>query len=372
MLGKSLGCRALVPSLLVALVMSCAHNVRQDKATGEDGKIKGARTLELENGEAKATGIVTYPGGDRVDWKVIELPENKKGTLEIKLQWTPPRPGLQLAFDVFDEWNHPVGAAKATKKKKKKRGSSDEGGSSRSRSRMKRATINDAKGKYFIRVYAVGRGDAGKYKLSVEFQEEAPPPNMDVLAMEFPDPPKLPGVPQAEVPCDPMNFDPKNPACIIVCPVGGPSAAPPGWKGCQDVCPNPPDANLPACQKTMPCPNPPDRRVRACKPSAWPKCDLNNPDPQNPNCDNAKPDPVITRVLTNVVENGEMVITIAGGTNNGIKKDWKGVVLRGQSDDPLPGGEIRIFSVDKSQTRGRVRLTADQLKANNRVKLSPP
>lgn len=357
MLGKSLGCRALVPSLLVALVMACAHNVRQDKATGEDGKVKGARTLELENGEAKATGIVTYPGGDRVDWRVIELPENKTGTLDVKLQWTPPRPGLQLAFDVYDEWNHAV-----LRSKKKKRGSS----------RVKKAKLDGAKGKYYIRVYAVGRGDAGKYKLTVEFEEDAPPPNMDVVTMEFPDPPKLPAVPEPEVPCDPMNFDPKNPTCLYVCPVGGPNAAPPGCKGCQDVCPNPPDANLPACQKTMPCPNPPDRRVRACKPSAWPKCDLNNPDPQNPNCDNAKADPVITRILRNSIENGEMTIVIAGGTNNGIKKDWKGEVLRGQSDEPLPGGEVRIFQVDKGQTRGKVRLTADQLKANNRVKLSPP
>lgn len=346
-----------MPSLLVAFVVSCAHNVRQDKATGDDGRVKGARTLELDNGEAQATGIVTYPGGDRVDWKVVELPENQKGTLAVKLQWTSPRPGLQLAFDVYDQWNHAV-----LRSKKKKR----------STSRIKKASLSGAKGKYYIRVYAVGRGDAGKYKLTVGFEEEAPPPNADLLTMQFPDPPKLPDVPEPEVPCDPMNFDPKNPACKNVCPAGGPAAAPPGWLGCKDVCPTPPDANLPSCQRTMACPNPPDRRVKSCPKSAWPKCDLSAPDPQNPNCDNAKADPVITRVLRTTIEGGEIVITIAGGTGSGIQKDWKGVVLRGQSDEPLPGGEVRLFRVDKGQTYGRVRLTADQLKANNRVKLSPP
>jgi len=50
--------RWIVP---VALLASCASNVPQDKSTGPDGKIKGAKELVLDNGEAKATGIVTYP-----------------------------------------------------------------------------------------------------------------------------------------------------------------------------------------------------------------------------------------------------------------------------------------------------------------------
>ena len=129
MLGKSVGLRALARGVLgtlgtgtltCLLLLSCAHNVAQDKATGSDGKVKGARELQLENGEAKATGIVTYPGGDRVDWKLIELPENQKGRLDLKLTWTPPRPGLQLAFDVFDEWNTPVIASKKTSKRRTK------------------------------------------------------------------------------------------------------------------------------------------------------------------------------------------------------------------------------------------------------------
>lgn len=361
MLGKSVGRRALAPGLLFGLfvvsLLSCAHNVSQDKMSGPDGKVKGAKSLEFENGEAKVNGIVTYPGGDRVDWKLIELPEKSKGILDIKLQWTPPRPGLQLAFDVFDEWNTPV--LSSTKKSKK-----------RSKGRTKTAQLENAKGKYFVRVYAVERGDAGRYKLTVEYKEAVAGVQFDALKLEIPEPPKLAAVPEPEIPCDPAQFDPKNPACKFVCPEFG---APPGWPPCKDKCPTPPSADLPSCQASMPCPNPPDRRVRACKPSLFPKCqDINNPDPQNPNCDNAKAPPVTTRVMKNEVQGGDLIITIGAGSNSGVKKGWTAIMLRGESDSPLPGGDITIVRIDKGSTIGKVQLTADQVKVNYRVKLSPP
>src|SRR5690349_1810876 len=154
MLGKSVGAREQLVGLLVGVIAcaACAHNVPQDQATGNDGKQKGAKEIKLENNEGKAHGIVTYPGGDRIDWKMVELPKDKRGTLDFKLQWTPPRPGLQLAFDVFDEWNTPL---VSSSKKAGKRG--------RGGGRSRTATLDGAKGKYFVRVYAVGRGDAGAY-----------------------------------------------------------------------------------------------------------------------------------------------------------------------------------------------------------------
>lgn len=356
MLGLSVGRRAVRPSLLLALTvsLSCAHNVPQGKATGDDGTFKGAKELVLENGEVKTTGIVTYPGGDRVDWRMVELPEKQRGTLDIKLSWTPPRPGLQLGFDVYDAYYAPVLPERRR--------------SNRRKGRIKTASIDNARGKYFIRVYAVGRGDAGKYRLSVEFAEAQSGPIFDALKLEIPEPPRLAAVPEPEVPCDP--FDPKVPACKSVCPEFG---APPGWPPCQGKCPNPPDINNPACHASMPCPNPPDRRVRACKASAFPKCqDINNPDPQNPNCDNAKAPPMTGRVLRTEVQGGDLLITIAGGSNSGVKKGWTATVLRGDSDEPLSGGDVQIIRIDKGSTLGKVRLTADQIKANNRVKISPP
>src|ERR1700733_5298886 len=196
MLGKS--ARAGTPWLPVLLALSCAHNVPQDSNSGADAKPKGAKNITLENGEGKAKGIVTYPGGDRVDWKLVELPDKVRGTLDLQLQWQPPRPGLQVAFDVFDEWNTPIMQSKKTK---------------HSRGRVRTATIDGAKGKYYIRVYAVGRGDAGTYKLTVDFKENTEPIATDLSKVDIPEPPKLAAIPEAEAVCDEFQFDVKNPAC---------------------------------------------------------------------------------------------------------------------------------------------------------------
>src|SRR5689334_6013551 len=130
-------CKSAGGVLALVLGVSCAHNVPQDQATGEDGRFKGAKEITLDNNEGHASDIVTYPGGDRVDWKFVQLPDKKVGQLDIKLTWQPPRPGLQLAFDVFDEWFYPVGETKKGKK--------------RGRSRTRSASIDNAKGKYYIR-----------------------------------------------------------------------------------------------------------------------------------------------------------------------------------------------------------------------------
>jgi hypothetical protein len=342
------------------VLASCAHNVPQDSNTGNDGKEKGAKPITLENGEGKASGIVTYPGGDRVDWKLVELPDKQHGTLEIQLAWTPPRPGLQLAFDVFDEWNRPIVQSQKTSKK-------------RSKGRTRSATVDGARGKYLIRVYAVGRGDAGKYRLTVDFKEATAGPAFDPLKLDIPDPPKLAAVPEVVAPCDPFQFDPKNPECRSVCPDAG---APPGWPACKDKCPTPPNVELPACQKTMDCPNPPDRRVLKCiaeKERKWPKCpDPRNPDPANPNCDNIKVPPVVGRIIGSSIQGTEVIVTIGAGSNSGIAANWTARVLSGTGDNPLAGGEIKVVRVDKAVTVGKTRLTADQLLANPRVKLSAP
>jgi len=350
MLGKSGGC---VLGLAILLVLSCAHSVPQDKATGTDGKNKGAKPLTLENGEAKASGIVTYPGGDRVDWKVVELPDKQRGILDVKLQWTPPRPGLQLGFDVFDEWNHQVTQSK------KPRG--------KSKSRVRTASVDGAKGKYFIRVYAVGRGDAGKYKLTVEYKEQSGPMAIDLTKVEIPEPPKLAAIPEAEAACGDefAPFDPKT-SCRDQCPQGAPST----WPGCRGKCPDPPDPANQACWDKV-CPNPPTKRAKACKITMFPPCDKSAPDPDNPKCD-IKAAPVVARVIKNEVQGSDTIITIAAGEDQGVtQKGWTGTVLRGDSDRPMDGGSVTIIRVGKRETIGKVRLTTDQISANPKVKLSP-
>jgi hypothetical protein len=341
----------------VILVLSCAHNVPQEAASGSDGKQKGAKPITLENGEGKSSGIVTYPGGDRADWKLIELPEKQRGTLDLQLTWAPPRPGLQLAFDVYDEWNTPIVTSSKTAKK-------------RSKGRSRSESIEGAHGKYFVRVYAVGRGDAGKYRLNVDFKEKVTATGLDPLKLSIQDPPKLPAVPDDRE-CDEFAFDVKNPACKLVCPATG---APPGWPACKDKCTTPPDVNIPACQLTMDCTNPPDRRIRKCTKDKFPPCpDPAKPDPANPNCDNIKVPPVYGKIVAKTIQGNKVIITIGIRASDKVTANWTGVVLRGDSGEtPLSGGEVELVRAEKGVIVGKVKLTVDQLSLNPRVKLSAP
>ena len=220
----------------LAVVLGCAHVVPQDAATGRDGKEKGAVPIRLDNNAAVARGVVTYPGGDRVDWRSIELPGS--GTLELKMTYTTPRPGLRVAFDVFDQYNTPIAVQRAVAR------------------RSREAKIDHAKGTYFVRVYAPRRGDAGTYKLAAAF---TPDIVADGKPPEIAEPPKLPAVPATVEEC--IAFDAHNPTCSTACP----DDAPANWKGCPKELCRTPDVTNPACQKTMACVvGQADRRIAAC------------------------------------------------------------------------------------------------------------
>ena len=54
---------------------------------------------------------------------MVEIPKDKRGKLDIELTWKAPRPGLDLAFDVYNEWGTKIGSVspkKPGKGKKKK------------------------------------------------------------------------------------------------------------------------------------------------------------------------------------------------------------------------------------------------------------
>jgi len=298
------------------IAIGCANNVPQDKSTGPDGRQKGALPIKLENGEATVKGIVTYPGGDRVDWKIVELPEGKKGRLDFSMKWTTPRPGLQLGFDVFDQYNQPVANAKGSK------------------GRLREASVIEAKGKYFVRVFAKGRGDAGAYRLAVAFKEGEVVKIPDPLSMEIPDPPRLAGVPG--MPCE--TFDAKDPDCRDVCP---PNGAPPNWKPC-----------ILSGQQQPP---PPPVTVA--------------PPPTTPTAPPAKP--ILTRVIKVDVSGDNVIVTLAAGSEMGVDKNWQGKVMRGDTKQPLVGGKITIIRVDKQRTIAKVPLTTDIVTANPLVLLEP-
>jgi hypothetical protein len=303
---------------LVLVLVACAHNVPQDKATGPDGKQKGAVPITLVENEAKVKGIVTYPGGDRIDWKKIELPQGAKGKLDLTMTWNTPRPGLKVAFDVFDQWNTPVVAAA-----KKPAG------------KLQTASIDLAKGTYYVRVYAPRRKDAGAYKLSATFTPDAVaiPPDMTV-----PDPPKLAAVPEPEGEC--LVFDPQNKACG-----GCPDDAPVGWKGCA------------ARDKA--------EKDRIAKEEA-----------EKARIERLKnaPKPMEKRILNVEINGDEATITLGIGTEAQplLDKSWTGQVINKQTGQPMAGGTITIVRVGKTQTLAKVKLRVDILNQNPMVRLTPP
>ncbi|MBP9084791.1 MAG: hypothetical protein KBG15_01685 [Kofleriaceae bacterium] len=339
---------------LMLMLAGCAHTVSQDKATGADGKIKGAKEITLENGEGRSNGIVTYPGGDRVDWKQIELPEGGRGTMELKLTWAPPRPGLQLGFEVYDAWNYKVASSKG------KTGSS---------SRVRRGKVDNAKGKYMVRVFAVNRGDAGKYKLAVTFVDAGAAIAFDLSKVSIPDPPSLSAIPVAVEACSDDNFDKKKPNCKGFCPAFD---APPGWKACEGKCPSPPSVEIVSCRDTMPCSDPPDRRIKACKPKDFPPCDEAKIDPKNPNCDNFKRKPLAGNIIKATVDGSTVEIVFNPCADKGIDVGWAGKIMRGATDSPLVGGDFVVTSAGKRECRAKVKLNQDTVTNNLRVKLFPP
>ncbi len=349
--------RAVLAAISLVSLAACPNIVSQNKATGPDGKIKGAKKLELTENAAEDRGIVTYPGGDRVDWKLIELPDTKPGgTLDIKLVWTTPRPNLKLAFDVFDKYQVQVASVK-------------KGG------RTERETsIKNARGKYFIRVYALRRGDAGTYKLDITFSP--PLPDFDWSKQTVPDPPRLADLPSVDPgtggdkKCEP--FSESNPACRIVCPDVSPKQ---DWPGCRNKCVTvPPNADIKPCADTMICDRRAlDRRIKDCQ-QYFPKTcpDPSKPDPNIPACDNAVFPPVTARITGKKDIDGKHTqILVPVGKSSHIDKTWTCVVLQGSTGKPLRGGEIAIKDVDDSLT-GVVTLTPQQIDENKSVQCTAP
>lgn len=194
------------------MAIGCVKTVDGRANSGSDAKYKGAKEIrESDKNEWRAKGIVTYPGGDRVDWKFIQLPEGKKGKIKIKVRYKTPRPGLDVAFDVFDEYYHRVGRAKPDKRGSK---------------RSKTVKVDNAEGKYFVQIYAPRRGDAGQYSVEVEFKERrviAQVDPQDIVENEIADPPTLPAVPEPPPPEDPNAAGANEPPVPPV-PVPDPNA----------------------------------------------------------------------------------------------------------------------------------------------------
>lgn len=356
--------RILGLAILIAAA-SCVRTIDPAGHTGKDGKYRGAQRLELEGPSTSlggsSTGIVTYPGGDRVDWKKIVLPPDATGALELELRWKAPRPGLDLAFEVWDEWGEKLGSVAPKKAKARK--------SARKATARKSKTIEGVHGTIYVSVYASNRGDAGRYTLEATFKPQANPydPELDELlqslleggAIKIPDPPKLGAV---FAPCG-TAYDKTNPDCVENPPPCDRANKDPNNPSCKHLC----DEN-----KLDP-KNPDCAQFYTCTTATW-------QDPKiNPACANVSPPapppgptPLYLGYTLPEEKDGKVWIAILLDKDSPVAQGWTGNVVDG-NQKRLAKGVVKVIKVQKRMAYATVTgMSADDLRRYDGVVLDPP
>jgi hypothetical protein len=311
----------LIPLVLVA---GCARNVKPDGHTGDDGVYKGAHAITLTAPTAgssvstgEAEGVVSYPGGDRVDWKLIEIPADHNGRLELELSWRSPRPGLDLAFKVYSQWGEVIAEAEPKKHP-----------STKKKHPRKTAAAKNVKGKVYVLVYASRRVDAGEYELTATFHDET-----RIIV-------------QTEVPI------PQPPRLAIVTPPA-------------TVVPPPPPPPPQAC----PDPKKPDAAIADCV-QYFEDCDVYQVDNANPKCDGVKqlpfPPVQVELSIEKAVSGGKVEITIPLGSDDGIEAGQLAALVDGSGNE-IEGGGFTIVTVNKRTAMGRVKLPEKVVRDNRSV-----
>ena len=123
-----------------------------------------------------------------------------------------------------------------------------------------------------------------------------------------------------------------------------------------------------------------DSRNPRCAPENMPqmRCrDVNGPNDRFPKCIPDKqpvavPDPIVLAIKRHGEPNGKgITIVVDGGTNRGIDKTWRAVLLDAKGM-PLIGGALRITRLDPDEIEGLASVTGDQLELVKTVRFSPP
>jgi len=323
--------------LLVALA-ACAKTIDQHAHTGPDGFSEGAESIELTGGQGEAVGQVTYPGGDRVDWKVIALPAGRIGQLVLDLEWRAPRDRMDLGLVVYTADGKLLDETIEGRRRSKREGSKD-------------LTIERAQGTIYVLVFATERGDAADYALDVRFVDQTPPApvTIDSLlatgAFPIPGPPSLGAVPR---PCK-DTYDPDNPDCVQnppACDRDNPDKKNPSCKK--------------LCNKDKLDPKNPD-----CK-QFYPVCDpdIKKYDKANPNCDGIEPvrppppPPIKGSVMDVTIQNGKTIISISVAKDSPVQRGWAGTLVDDRGN-PVTKGEFTVTSIKGRTAMGTVALSYD-------------
>lgn len=322
MRGIEPGHRGLPPVALVALLAGgCGGAVGQHENSGPDHRPDGADSVELEDGEGSARDIVTYPGGDRVDWKKVELPEDFAGVLEARLLFKPPRDGLGVTFEVYDEGFERVAEGEP------------------SGSRVVETKVRPAfGGTYYVHIFAPERSDAADYMIALRTRDEDVRAEVDEEERRIPDPPALPAIPEeggTEV-AEQKGGDSGGQGSSSNSSGGGGSPSP-------DPDPKPDED------------------------------DEDEDDEDEDEEDSEKSEPLRARVVTyQVAPNGNVILTVNRGKNDGVERGWSAQMLMGSSGRPLRGGSFTITRVTSGEAIGEVKVSVDQIRANRQVKVMPP
>jgi hypothetical protein len=309
-------------SLSVAAMLcaaGCASNIGQHDRSGPDYRPDGAMLIELEDGEGSAIDVVTYPGGDRVDWKKVELPEDFAGVLQVRLLFNPPRDGLEISFEVYDARFERVAVANPPPG---------------SGARVLEAEVKPAfGGTYYFHIFAPTRADAAEYMLAVRKQRQdvSALVDDDAALPRIPDPPTLPAIAAGD-------DEPQ------VAQQGGGAQGQQQGGGAQGQQQPPGGGGSP----------PP-------------------PDPIQEEDTSTALEPVRARVVTyQLGSDGAVILTVNRGTNDGVERGWTGQMMMGNSGRPLRGGTFTVTRVTSGEAVGQARVSVDQIRANREVVLMPP
>lgn len=322
---------ALSAALYLGGCCTSAKCLERHSSPDKDRVKAKALTLNVVHNDS-----VSGPGRDRTDWKYIELP--RPGKLTVQLHWDTGGSHLQLA--VFDVLGMLI----------------QEGRPWGSGGRRAVVAIEEA-GRYYIRVRTVSKRDESNYSLRMLFKADRPTGTSVCHKCKVGDRKCLGET--GYIVCTQLSDGCNAWTKTFACPAGAPCNE--GLcAGCAAEC----EAGNRRCagggravqvcvESAKGCPtwSPPEscadgKRCRAGQCVRKGKGPRHPPPPVVRNTD--KPPQrsgVKARIISIYRYRGRMTLHLEIGDNPAVKPGQIGVVLAGEGDNPVPGGEIKVSKV---------------------------